>query len=572
MSQINGGALNTAAINAAHDAPASPVFAPWGLVVVVGGTDITASLIDTAPVVIEAERNAARIADFSVWLQGTIDPNAWTGRSVTIDIVHGTTPVRVFSGTLTDPELDVATATLRCRCADELQRSADAMSQASLLALTGGHWSDDVFDAEATGYQRLQDLLSTVPKAAWLTPQGQLVCRSDNNTLAADYRISDAHILDASLSVELARRASLVNRIDVTLNARFERLYHRVQRLQWAWPLNFCESHQYQTPHMTRQMALDAIDRAGWQVVSQAWTPLWPTGNYTCGLQPVIFNNLSPDQLINGFDLEAARRWAQSVTDAFVITVQAPASIAVYGELAQSRSAAADVGLPTPGWGDASSDHLTLPPGFVWDNGGNRYRDDLDAPRLTQALNTVIAQAVQTITRSHAAGRVVFSLPIQPAIDLQHTLSVQYARLDAKGVVQRIRHSLELSTARAVTDIELAIHAGQSGQDVTTPTWTPPSHPAQPTGPANPPITVPNHIGRSWFTVPFDASLWGWFANRQSAELIAGVPPPNVIAYDTEQLIVDYPAIDDGKTQHRTDAVAYSLAIAVPHNRLVMTG
>lgn len=587
MSLLNGAPINSLPINAEPvsngnvsgwdigdiDGPAVPPFAAqagsWSLTVTVDSIDISATLVDLAPVTVEAERNAARIAEFTSYWAGSIDPNAWVGRVVTIDVTVGAVQTRLFSGVIAEPELDLATLTLRCRCTDDLQRVTDGMTHDDLLTLTGAYWSDDVFDREASGWERLQDMLTAAPRAVWLSTAGVLVADSLFPRATAHGNITDALILDDSLRVTLAQRANLINRVDVTLNARFERLYHRVETLEWTWPLSFCETFAYGLPHMIKQVARDAIEDAGWRLVGESYDPLWSTGVYNCDSGPVIFNNISPDELITGFEIAAAKRWAQSITDSFRVSVTAPASIAVYGELSQSLSGSADfASAEVDTWGNDETDYAVLPIGFATDGTGNRYRDDIDTTRLQTALDCVIAQAVQRINTSHLGTRIECDLPIQPAIDLAHTLAVNTATLAATGVMQRFRHSFDLATARAVTSVELAVASGQSGATQPAQQWETPRHPAPTPGTLPTPLTVPNHIGRSWNTVPFDESLWGWFVNRATPELIAGSPPDPVIAYEDEQLIIEIPAVADDYTQHRTDTVSASIEIAVPHNSM----
>ena len=551
--------------------------ATWDIIVTVDGTDISTQLVDTSPISVEANRSAARIAEFTVVLSGVINPNDWVGKAVTIDYVAGAT-TRLFNGVISEPTLSIADKTLRCTCTDDLQRIADGKSHAELMTLTGAYYSDLVLNDEAIGWERLQDMLTTVAKHVYLDTAGVLQCISAQNAVSPDYTFTEADIIDESLSVKLAQRSNLINRVDLTFSARFERLLHRAENLFWSWPLNFCETWYYKIRILYKQLIVDAVKKSGWTLTAESYTPSWLTDIYHCpeygpGADPIIYNNISPDELINGFNIDAARRWQQAVTVDFGITITAPDSIAAYGELAQGFKTSASFEPATIDWGVEGTEFTTLPPGFAYDANGNQFYDDIDTAALQNAIDCLIAIGIERINSSHRSNTVSFAVPLNPAINLPHTVKVDDSNVVAKGIVNRIRHTLELDTARAVTEVDLLLSSGQSGLDTVTPSWTTPTLPDN--SDPSPPILstqVPTHIGRSFNSQTDDpvGTLWGVLLNRSFPEDIAGVTPDPVIVYE-ERVDLKFGPVDPTNTDNINVPQPVTIQVDVPDNLLTVT-
>lgn len=543
----------------------------WDLVVTVGGIDVSAQL--TGAVSIDAERNAARTADFTVILAGSIDVLSWTGKAVTVDYVSSdNVTTRRFTGVIVEPVLDIASKTLHCTCADDLQRIVDGHTNAALLALVpGAKWSKHVFDETATGWDYLQDLLATVSQSVELSTAGTLQVHSLQNKPVPDFSID--RVLDESLRVALVERSTLINRVDVTFSARFERLYHRVDHLTWDWPLLFCESWFYGIKAMNKAIVREAAKDAGWSITAETYDSHWPTGWYSCpsyGYPDVAYNNFAPDALINGFDIDVAFRWQQSVTHDFTISVTAPDSIAAYGELKDSLESAADFASAVENWGADGTDFTTLPTGFAYGTEQDRYRDEYAGAELAAALDAIIAQAVETIAAAHRSNKVSFRLPINPAIDLSHTIAVTDSNVSAKGIVNRLSDVFEFETGKVETEIELLLSSGHSGLDTVTTAYTVPAATVPTPEPGYNRIrTVPSYIGKSFDSVPYDPALWGWFVNRAQAEQIANTVPDPIIIYN-EKLELKFDAIATAKTENTTETQVVSIEIDVPHNTLIL--
>ncbi len=538
----------------------------WDVVIKVSGVDVGEALVDAGNITVDCERSAARLAEFTLLVSGTINAETWTGKPVTIDWIQGNGAIwRLFTGVIIRPELDESNMTIRCRCSDDLQRIVDAQTTGQILELTGGLWSKHVFSEENTGWNFLQDVLSAQSKSVEMDVWGQLRANSLQNQESPHYTFTGAQILGRQgdkIVPSFPQRDSLINWVDVTFKARFERLYQRNERVIWVWAATFCENQSDAIVYPSQTMVRDAVDSAGWTILAESFTGLWATGTYTCGGAPVLWVNAYPEG-VRGFDVRAAFRWQQSVTDEFKIKVTAPDSIAAYGELKYGYNTGADFAYAGADWTGDKADFTAPLAGFMADSSHNLYKDTHDNGELVNALNTAIAVAVEKINASHRSARVSFSLPLTPFLDLRHTIKVDDSKVQAKGIVWRLQHVLNLSTAEAVTEVELAISCGQSGADFTSPIYSPPAHPAQ-AGPVGYQdiLDVPTHVGGLLSSPVFDETWWGVITNTDGA--LASDPYP-------QELRLTFSAIPDDKTQNKTDTVEHEVQIDVPQNLFTVT-
>ena len=547
-------------------------WANWTVNVIVDGTNILDQLDDATQVTVEGERNAARLAKFAVALSG--DLTGWIGKTCVIEYVTGTAATwRRFGGVIVAATVDLENRLLNVSATDDYQRIVDAMTDDAIKTAVSGKWSKYVFAEDAHGWRRLQDLLSTIDSSAELNTYGALELHGWQTLATANYTFDDGFIDDGSLSITLADRSNLVNRVDVTLSARFERLYQRTLNYQWSWPYTVCESFAWRINLFpTKQMVTDALTKESWRFISATYTELWASGNYSCS-PDVIWMNFSGGNALMGFNAFAGLRWQQSITYPFKIAVTAPDSIAVYGELTRNVQYAADFKTTVEDWSNAPADtaYVTAPAGFARDVDGFYFDDQIDDAELANALDCAIAVAVQTINTSHRAGNIVkFSIPPVQHLALGHTVAISCGDVTIKGTVNKLSDAFDLSERGAPkTNVELLFSAGQSGLENVTQTWTVPTRPDDSDGGPYPSAvrTVPTALGAdeaSTITLPTE---WGWFVNRT----VTDYPPPDpMIIYD-QRLEIKFDEIDDAKRLNRSQDVTATIAIDVPHHALVIT-
>ncbi len=536
----------------------------WDIAVTVAGADVGDALVDS--VSIEAERSSARIAQFTMAMSGSISPAQWVGKDVAIDYIQSNGAAwRRFTGVVERAEYDIFAKTLRCLCTDDLQKVADGHSRAQLDALVGGYWSAAVFDEGNRGWDYLQDLLKTVFKSVELDSNRQLSVNGMNNKAAADYAFDASLILDESLAVALAQRNQLVNRVDISFQARYSRLHHLRRSFFWQFPKSFCAQASRPPVYPEQSIVRTAIENAGWTFLSANVTPLWPTGLYTCSGNLVAFTNVFPDGM-RGFSASAAKRWGQTVTDSFELSVVAPASVEAHGELPQTIAASLN-GSPTiEDWGGEGDDYSSIPAGFVDDGSGHYRYDDVDDAEIAAALAAVLNEAAASILRSHQQNAVTFRLPLAPYIELGQTVAVGDSDIDCNGVVHRFAETYDFNAGTPVTEIRLAISTGGSGLDVADVALSPPNRP-QPTaggsGSFGNSTVLDTHLGGYSDSPPENENWTGMLLN-------ADTPEAGSFTYNTG-LKLPFAAIDAADTDSLDPITPLTYRIAVPDNLLTIT-
>ena len=163
--------------------------------------------------------------------------------------------------------------------------------------------------------------------------------------------------------------------------------------------------------------------------------------------------------------------------------------------------------------------------------------------------------------------------PLNPFVDLIHTVQVTTPRVTAKGKVAEISYSMDLTAGKATMTVSLAISGvGAVGAQPEDSLDAPPPPPV-PT--YTPPIAKSGttHIGAdvsSTFPAPgIDAMPIGYLGNR------ADTSHPNYD--DTKAVIPEFrlqaPAIADELTQPIEDEQAEVIyKVAVPEDTLILTG
>ena len=536
----------------------------WDIEVLVEGIDINDAL--TGSVTIEAERSSARIANFTITMSGTINPAQWPGKSVEINYKQNNGATwRRFTGAIERAEYDIFTRTMRCLCTDDLQKSIDGHSREQLDALIGGYWSANVYNDTNNGWDYLRDLLNTVFKSIEFDSNRVLTVADMNNAAAADYSFDESIILDNSLSVELAQRNQLVNKVDITFQARYNRLHHQSYSCFWNFPETICDQAQQPPYYPSKETVRSAIENGGWKFVSANYTPLWPTGTYSCGATPIIYNNLYPDG-VRGFSVSTAKRWRQIVTDKFELTVTAQDSIDSSGESSKKVSASANIDPTFSDWGGTDKDYLIVPSGFVFNGGGHWRYDDVDDNEIGAAIDALLNEAVTTIKRSLQQNYVSFRLPLAPYIELGRTISIADPDIVCKGIIHRFTETYDFNTGSPITEIRLAVSSSGSGLDVVDNSVSAPPRPSLVSvenswlGSS---IALETHIGGRGDSEPENENWNGVILNVQN-------PTPGAPTYDAA-INIPFPGIDTEYTDNIDRITSLEYKIAAPDNSLTIT-
>lgn len=465
--------------NAPVSTNSSTTAAVWALLVTVGGISETGNVIGA--VTVEAEENAARIADLALYRpHGTvITPADWIGAPVEIWLANAATgtptdAVPIFTGAVEVPTLTPGSGILRLRCSDGRQAMIDALGAQGVSQLIDtAFWSPAVFDKGAPASTRAADLLSTIEASLDVVPGGGLLVTGWRDALPI-FTADDDTVLDGSVSVDFAERSGMTNRVTVTFNHRFPRNkaeghligYDILAVRQTSFGQWVKDGGQF----MMRETVIRAIEAAGCSVVSVEWIEL-PTRAVALPNNSGFWlpNPAQHNLLCLGFGAVVAFDFHAEQTEQYVLAVQNGASVARFGVIADQVSGALEGIYEDP----TAAEHATLlykkkistiPPrstvpisvGFV-NSVDVELTEETDHAAAVAAMECLLAVARTKIAAAHRRNSVALSVPANAYLDLWNVVSVDASGVTAEGKVRRVTHRLDTESGEAVTDVTIAV-------------------------------------------------------------------------------------------------------------------
>lgn len=468
--------------------------AMWALQVFVGGEDLTSDVVGA--VTVEAEENAARIADLALYREpGTvITPGEWIGIPVEIWLGNAVLgdpvdAVPVFTGVVEVPTLTPGSGLLRLRCSDGRQLMIDALNAASLDNLcVGALWSPAVFDKGAPPATRAADLLSTLEASLDVVPGGGLRLTGWRETLP-ELGANNGSVLDGSVSVDFAERSGMTNRVAVTFSHRFPR--NKAEGYLIGYDIlavaqtSFGQWVKNGGQFLMRETVTRAIEAAGASIASVEWIELpmhavQLPNNSGYWLPNPAQHNL----LCLGFGAVVAFDFHAETTETYALTVQNAASIARFGVIAEQMSGALEGLFEDP----TAAEHATLlykkkistiPPrstvplsvGFI-NSAEVDLTSETDHAAAVAAMECLLAVARVKIAAAHRRHAVTATVAADPALDLWSLVALDAAGVTATGKVRRVVHRLNPDSGEATTEFTLAV-SNCEGPGFTHPVTTP---------------------------------------------------------------------------------------------------
>lgn len=451
----------------------------WRPRVLLSGVDMADHIVGA--IEIQAEEGAARVASLTISpSSGTVlDLPSLTGRPLSIDFAGVTggalvVPMRLFTGVVELPSFDPLMGLVKITATDDLQGVCRAMTNDAIDALVGGRWSPAVFDeATSIGWQRVQDRLSTVRASldldAWRRPR-----LTPWVAAVADLEIDDGQIEDGSLSVDLAERSTLINRIDIAFTYRFPLLC----RLAWPVVVDFVDAsgaagfadfvNEGRKP-LPRESVASAFKNAGVYAIDMVYTAL-PTVPVQVGGGFWIPNPATDPLLCLGFSTTIGFDFSRTRDEVSAIRVECAASVAAIGPQASAMSDAIEndsfdaADWEQRRWQLANGENTAFlpvdPPAAVIGRIAAAPAPATtanDRAAATAAQEALIDIAKTTIAASHRRNRVGFTVPLNAAIDLDRHLRIVTDRVVATGKVQAVTHTLDIDSGRAASSVVLAV-------------------------------------------------------------------------------------------------------------------
>lgn len=490
---LGGGALGDGGASGGSAAPVviPPVVtdggltaAVWGPVVLVDGVDVTDSVV--GKIVVEAEESAARIAEFHLHQPaGTvIDPALWVGKAVAISIadMRSGSPVDaglLFSGIVDLPQVSPLSDMIYLRCTDDRQGILSAMSKSAIAALLpDSYWSPAVFDQGASSLVHCNDRVSTLPVAVDISPAGGVRVTPWRPKATPDIVYSADQVIDQSVAVDIAERSSLVNSVRIDFGYRFPLVksegyvvsYDPIALAATTFPLWVRDGNSF----MSRDAIVAAIEQAGGAVVSITYTPLPTTPQVIPGIGGApagawLPNPVTDPQFCLAFYAVVAFDYAQQAEEAHTITVANALSVSAIGTVSTAMSGALEGVYDDTVAAEQNillyrQKVTTIPPknlapvvvGLTNSVTGTLTTDS-DRAAANAAMEVLIAIAKTRIYSSHRAHSVSASVPCHAWIDIDKTVALTAAGVNARGKVRRVVHTLDADAGTAISAFDLAI-------------------------------------------------------------------------------------------------------------------
>ncbi|WP_405120748.1 hypothetical protein [Pseudomonas leptonychotis] len=556
---LNGGPLNSAPLNGGNSSASAPEYVVAGISyrwrerVTIAGVDYSAQLVDGLDV--DREEGAAGVGSIAFYLPpGPVVPDEWVGREVAIDYISTsaglTTEARLLTGRIASPVWDSTQRVMTCELTDQVQQRVEGMTVAEIDALTGGSWSADVFDPieGRSRWDYAQERMST--RTASLDCSAYGVPRVTSWYAGApDFVFGPGTVLDQTQQADLAELSRRTNKVVIEADYRYARLRQKNERFSWIGG-GFCDWYFTNTKELpTIEMVEDAISGAGANLLAgYSFDTLPPTHPDPC-LTGTPWINVF-DNLLLGATFTIGRRWAQSVTERYELSVEVPTSIAASGEVIERTGSAFEVeNLLAETWADTP-----------FSDGLSSHTDARDEPRRTLFLVVQLSQGVAIVVSSHRGTTVTWQVPTSMAmgIDLTHTLELDDV-IKARGKCSRIAHQLDYGSGAAVTTLTIKVMRGGGG--VNDPLTPPPSVDEPQPDPGYSPTILPTQLGGRSGVPDYDEDLPGFSGNFSNSDVSDPIMYPRRFDFDAAEIPAD-------KRDELPVPIAATYRVAIPNDLL----
>ncbi len=464
---LNSAPLNSVAVDDSQTITLQPGGSfTWRWAATLAGIDVSASL--AGPVRIEAVEDGDRVATFDLWLG--LDPVTiadYTGMAVTLDFVVLGDPVlavRLFTGSLVQPEFDVLTRVLSCTATTRLADTTEALTIEQIDALVGGQWSVDVFE-ETAGRSRwdyAQERLSTRTASLCAGRDGQprIV---DWFPASIAYEFAPGSTVYQSLDISLASLSDTTNVVELELDYRYSRYRERAQSYSWLNPETggntsidgFIAWKADSTELPDIEMVTDAVESAGWFITGADWFRL--PGDITTGPGSPWYN--SDLDLLLGADFTTAFRWSQRAVEAYRFRLEVAAAVAAVGEVITRDRVVLDTDTSADALWESSRDDPAA-------GAGDDPVDQLprrDQPRLDLATNTALSRANAQLLQAQRGNRVSWQEPLAHALGVDIGQGIRLADwASVTGAVVALTYEGDQQTGWAMLTLTLAVSRGDA--------------------------------------------------------------------------------------------------------------
>jgi len=546
--------------------PASGYAFRWWVSVLIGGEQVAANL--TGRMQIDREEGAAGVATFSLYYPpGESVPTDLGGDAVVVDFLSetggATTSARRYTGVAVEPRWDAVNRVMEITCSDKLQQRIEQMQIAEIDALIGGAWSSDVFEPieGRSRFDYATERLSTVSAALDIGVDGQMRVTSWYAKPAPDFIFAEGSALYQSVSVELAQAQSATNRVELSVDYRYSRLWERHDSYSWEHPGTgglggiggFCHWRPDSSDLPDVDMVEQATSSAGMTLLDGAvYNKLPPTSGDPCGTGQGWRNDYP--NLLLAATWTGGRRWVQPITERYSVLVGTLVGLEGASEVQviARQSAAFEIeDKRSETW--ESDEVKTGTPGA---------EDLVDDARRSAAFNCTLQRAAVTVIGAHRGTTVSWQVPTPMGIgcDLVHTLELR-DQVKARGKCRRIVDEYDFSAGTAITTLSIAVMRGGGTSDALSPPAKPDVDVAEVDFTHDP---LPTQLGMRNESPIYNDELDGFAGNYDNRDDDIN---PNLEEFP-RRMTITAPEIEAGLRDEREVPVAATYQVGIPDDLL----
>lgn len=435
--------------------------------------------------VVFKENEAPQLTFTLIPPRGAQDIRSYRGKSVILNVRESSGITRLFTGTINEPDVMIIDQKIRLSCSLDInQRIQNNVSQGFINTI--GYYSNKVFSKPLTKEQELRDRISTVAKTVDWDAYGNMQVNDIAPKATQDYTLVDADVYRDSLDYMFSSRQRYLNKVEIKANYSFQRLHHYRINYSLANGISICDFLTRSASPIRRDLVTNAVNGTGWVVDSLTFTSFYKSGFYSCSGGTVALlttkcqtatnptgNTINgdtqyeavPTRCVNassayclGASWKLSRQFVQNIKREYTITVEAPQSIADYGQKVKEETFTLTDDYDTKEWEDYTKYTNNPPPGFTkTGTSGNNFWVDADRDKniFATSANILMNRAKAEILKSHRDDLARFKRNLWSDISLGDTVRLNTGRIVCKGKVKEYRHVLDMNTGEDYTMVDL---------------------------------------------------------------------------------------------------------------------
>lgn len=451
----------------------------WTLTLIVDGVDYSHLLIGDWSV--DAEEGMSKIATVKMmpWTVG-FDVLEYVRKPVELYFNYhyagASTPVshQIFSGLVLEPRFDLNERLIELKCSDMMQEKMNQLTLDELIAEIGGEYSIPLYGEDNTGWDIAQALMLSQSGSYDFDGSSTGHFSIWNNRSATLHEFDSSSVIEGTINLELANSRNIKSSVEIDFDYRFTRKRYRSYYYTWTMsPPVGCEflNNPFQLPQ--RSMIQSACEGASWTLEGLSFIDLPKPQAFECQrggsdyILPwgflIINNSLVPDPdielLCQGFHAKFSKKWAQTVTENYSITIDV-----INSDIGTTTTVSS--GLETKFDEDSfEADSGVTDRHFssaVSSATGDLIKDiddetDIDRTEVNNAISALTAIEKGKLLNSYRENYVSFSVLLNPEIERHHRGYILLSDLEAEGKIYQYVHRGNISVGNAETEITLSL-------------------------------------------------------------------------------------------------------------------